>query len=381
MSNKIPLMAKRRTTDPIIRPLHHFDGARDHAVPIDRLKSLTRAARQFRGEMLGMRPVYYFKACDLVRVPYPTRFALQGACSVPTPLLHILNRLFIIQFQTTDGMKTLLVSPTDLDANRETPYFKRVARKFFTHLPALESVLAPQLGNVAGHLKAIGLTPEDVDYITYDHLHTQDLRRWLGGKKRPSFFPNAKLLVTRQEWDSVRGLLPPQQDWYCPHGADGVPREKIILLDHDVMLGESVALIRTPGHTAGNHSIVTHLPELGLIVTSENGIAADSYAPLHSAIPGLKRYTRDTGVDVILNSNTLEDSIDQYLSMIQEREIAGPAKRDPRFYNILPSSELAAYWLFPGIKPTFSLAVSEIGQPLIMTSSQGNSDLKIASKE
>jgi hypothetical protein len=65
---------------------------------------------------------------------------------------------------------------------------------------------------------------------------------------------------------------------------------------------------------------------------------------------------------VVLNANTLERGLDQYISMIQEREIAGPAAADSRFSNVLPSSELQAYWLFPGLRPTFSLGHPAVGE-------------------
>src|SRR6185503_3160534 len=101
-------------------------------------------------------------------------------------------------------------------------------------------------------------------------------------------------------------------------------------LDHDVKLGEGVALVRTPGHTQGNHSIVVRTTE-GLMVTSENGVSADCYAPLKSRIPGLRSYARRTGMEVVLNGNTLEGALDQYISMVQEKELAGPSRRDPDF--------------------------------------------------
>jgi hypothetical protein len=51
--------------------------------------------------------------------------------------------------------------------------------------------------------------------------------------------------------------------------------------------------------------------------------------------------------------------------MIQEREIAGRSPRNPEFYNCYPSSELTAYWAFPGIKPTFSFGELEFGTPQV----------------
>ena len=70
-------------------------------------------------------------------------------------------------------------------------------------------------------------------------------------------------------------------------------------------------------------------------------------------LPGLRDYAA-TGQEVVLNGNTLENSLDQYVSMIKEKAVAGPHPDDPRFPNFFSSSELAAHWLFPGLVPTLS---------------------------
>lgn len=344
----------------LLQPIDHFKGARDATRPKDRQENVRQAARAFRKEMLAKAPVSAYHSVDLVRVPYPTKYALRDACSLPMPYIHILNRMFVVQFEADGAIKTLLVSPSNVEANRETPFFKRLSDGMGSLRSVIEPVFAPQLSTVPQALQRLGIAPEQVDYITYDHLHTQDVREWLGAHEAPGFFPNAQLLVMRQEWESAQGLVPPHTDWYCPGGIDGIPEEKVLLLDGDTMLGESVALIFTPGHTEGNHSIVAHTPE-GLFVTSENGVCADSYAPQHSQIPGLRRYAESTGMEVVLNGNTLERGVDQVISMIQEKEIAGPSPRDERFPNMACSSELTAYWMFPGIKPTFSLGEVAFG--------------------
>ena len=347
---------------PPLRPLRHFEGARDHPGPQERLAHVRRQAQRFREEMLAEAPVVYYRSFDLVRVPYPTRYALRDACTAPTPYVHIINRMFVVQFQSVAGVRTLLVSPSDVRAGAATPFFRRLTSRFGPLSNQLEPLIAPQLGTVESCLARAGLCPEEVDYITFDHLHTQDLRRWFGTQEQPAYFPNARLLVMRQEWESARALLPPQAEWYCPRGTEGIAPEKIIPLDNDVMLGEGVALVSTPGHTEGNHSIVVHTREEGLLVSSENGVSPDSYAPRHSKIPGVRRYARATGVEVILNGNTLEGGLDQYISMVQEKEMAGPSVRNPDFYNTVPSSELASYWMFPGVRPTFSFGEMEFGQ-------------------
>lgn len=348
--------------DLAIRPLTHFHGSRDATSPQDRLRAVRRAAAAFRETVLDGEPVPFYRSCELVRAPYPTRYAFLNACTMPTPYIHILNRMIVVQYKAGDALKTLLVSPSDYERNKETPFFKRLASSFGPLQGVGERLMAPTMGTVMSWLSELEISPEEVDYISYDHLHTQDLRRLLGTRDEPGLLPNARLLVMAQEWHSARGLLPPQQEWYCPGGLDGVDPDRVVLLQGDTLLGEGVALMRTPGHTEGNHSFVIHTPE-GLMVTSENGVAPDAYAPLHSRIPGLADYARATGVEVILNGNTLEGGLNQYLSMIQEKEVAGPSDRHPDFPNVVCSSEMTAYWAFPGMRPTFSFGTLNFGRP------------------
>ncbi len=344
-----------------IVPVPTLDLARQHVLPRVRLEQARTAAQAFRNEMLtNGASVEFFKSINLIRAPYPTKYGLLNAHTVKSPFMHILNRLFVVQYRVGKSLKTLLFSPSDIKANIETPFFKRLTQKAGVFSPLVNSFLAPIENTVEEGLANCGITPDQVDYISYDHLHTQDIRKWLGDNRSSGYFPNAKLLIMKQEWDSTSALLPQQSEWYCPHGIDGVPNDRIILLEHSVRLGDSLALVRTPGHTEGNHSLVVNTGD-ELLVSSENGVSADSYAPEHSEIPGVRNYARTTGMEVILNGNTLEGSLDQYISMVVEKTIAGPNRDDPRFSNFVPSSELTAYWGFPGLKPTFSFGELEYG--------------------
>jgi hypothetical protein len=93
-------------------------------------------------------------------------------------------------------------------------------------------------------------------------------------------------------------------------------------------------------------------------------VSADSYSPEKSDIPGLRRYASITGAEVVLNGNTLEGSVDQYLSMVQEKEIAGVSERNADFFNVAPSSEMTGHVLSPGIKPTFYVGELRYGSPV-----------------
>lgn len=350
------------STDPDLHPIDLLDGVFDHPMPDDRLRHARRAGEALRERLLSAAPARYYAACDLVRVPYPTKYGLRDATWLPTPYMHILNRMFVVQFEGADRVRTLLVSPSDYERNAETPFFKRLGDRVRWLGPRLQDLIAPPLGTVETALAAAGIAPEAVDFITYDHLHTQDVRRWLGDAQTPGLLPNARLLVMRQEWVSAGGLLPTQRDWYCPDGIAGIPPERVVLLDGDVMLGDCVALVRTPGHTEGNHSIAVRTPD-GVLVTSENGVCADAYAPAHSRIAGVRTHARQTGVEVIMNGNTLEGAVHQYVSMVLEKSIAGPCPQDDRFYNCAPSSEMVPSWLFPGLRPTFSFGARQYGEP------------------
>lgn len=344
-----------------IRRITHFDQSRVDLSPETRLEAVRKASLDFREYMLGLdKQVSFYQSIDLVRVPYPTKYGLLNVSTAKSPFLHILNRLFIIQYETKAGLKTLLFSPSDLDGNAETPFFKDLRASLGVFEKPLLSFLSPRFNDVEQALAKVGLKPEDIDYISYDHLHTQDVRKWLGSHGKPGYFPNAKLLVMEQEWSSTQSLLPPQQTWYCPNGIDGIDPEKVILLDSSVMLGDSVALVQTPGHTEGNHSLVANTPD-GLYVTSENGISADCYAPEQSGIKGVRDFVRSTGMEIILNGNTLEGALDQYISMVMEKTIAGPSKRNPDFPNVATSSEFTPYWGFPGLKPTFIVGELKYG--------------------
>lgn len=343
-------------------PIKHFDDSRKAKGQQARVEDSRGAASDFRQFMLTQPKVRYYESFDLVRAPYPTRYGLRNAFSRENVVqfLHLLNRLFVVQFDTAEGLKTLLVSPTDYHRNEETPFFRRLLDKN----PAwLTNLIRRPVSTVPEALAQIGLKPEDVDYLTYDHLHTQDVRQWLGSDDQPALFPNAKLLVHHQEWASAKDLNPYQRDWYCPDGTR-IPADRVIEFNGSILLGDGVALIHTPGHTEGNHSIVVHTDE-GLWVTSENGISVDAYAPQHSPVPGLAEYARNLGTEVIINGNTLENSVDQYISMVVEKTIAGPSARDPRFPNVFPSSEMTPYWLFPGTKPAFYVGKAVHGAPVL----------------
>lgn len=346
---------------PEIQPITHFNAVKEMQTGQKKAQAMKKSAVSFHEKLMQKPAVHFFQSFPLVRVPYPTRYAFRDAYAGISPYLHIINRLFVVQFEYEGKIKTLLISPSDIYADEETPFFKMLTNSLGPFKNMLRPLLSPVYQTVEDVLNKLGLAPEQVDYISYDHLHTQDIRKWLGSGGRKPYFPNAKLLIMKNEWEFAKDLTPNQKNWYCPDGVEGVPEDRVVQLEGDVMLGESVALLDTPGHTIGNHSFATRVDK-GVFVTSENGVSPESYAPEHSKVPGVKKYNENYNMEVVLNGNTLDGSSEQYISMIKEKYVAGPSIFDKRFPNMFCSSQLAGYWLFPTTKPGFSVPDKAYGQ-------------------
>jgi hypothetical protein len=74
--------------------------------------------------------------------------------------------------------------------------------------------------------------------------------------------------------------------------------------------------------------------------------------------------------EIVLNANTLEDSIDQYDSMLKEKALADSNPRDARFKNVFPSSELTSWRRQWPIVPTFTYGGMNYGT--IVSGRSGN---------
>ena len=57
---------------------------------------------------------------------------------------------------------------------------------------------------------------------------------------------------------------------------------------------------------------------------------------------------------MIINANTIENTAQQYNSMVKEKSIVDRSRVDARFLQYFPSSELTVNRLNPGTQPTFN---------------------------
>jgi glyoxylase-like metal-dependent hydrolase (beta-lactamase superfamily II) len=344
-----------------ISSISHFAAVVNERLPGRQLELIRAAAPGFRDWFRTTGMPDWIGSFDLISLPYPTRFGLFRAALSPAPFLSLTHRLVIVRWHDPDGrQRVLLFEPTDVELARRTPYFARLSQSTPN---AFERAFSRPLGDVLTHLRSVGIETSDVDWITFDHLHTQDVRRWVGTVAPASdlsptapvaaLLPNAKLVVQRTELDSLAVLHPLQVPWYQPFAYADLRSEAIRAIDGDVLIGPGVALLSTPGHTAGNHTLVVNT-ETGIWASSENVIATECLTPEHSRIPGVRRYTRTWEQEVVLNANTLEETARQYNSCVLEKSIVDTSRADSRFLQFMPSSELTANAFSPGTSPTFT---------------------------
>lgn len=362
-ANNPDYAAKHKLVDPpTFRPIPEFEGVHDIWPRGARLSAVREAARAYRKRFLTQGEVLGVRSFDIAAAPYPSQYAFQNYSMHVNPMINIINRMIVIQYEDFNGVaRTLVWEPTVADGSKKAGFYSNLVgngdgpewfNKAMVRVRKLggEKFLAKYYHEPEDILPSLGMSNEDVDYISFDHLHVQDPRMIVGSTDTPPpgakpyepLFPHARLLVHEAELGTFEALHPMQSAWYVDGGMNGVDREALATFKGDVEIGKGVTLLWTPGHTDGNHSLCLNTPD-GVWISSENGMAADSWQPELSKIPGLKSHAEFFGREVVLNANTLEDSMDQYDSMIKEKEMASYSPRDSRWKQILPSSECAPW--------------------------------------
>ncbi|MEM1414565.1 MAG: hypothetical protein AAGH15_06685 [Myxococcota bacterium] len=340
---------------PFVRRLHDLDDARAIGAGGPKLRAIRDGATRLGDALRDGPRVQAVRTLPLTTLVYPAAFAFNHALRIPVPYVQLTHRCLLVQVAHEGMTRNILFNPSDYEANRATPFF----RDLLASMPAPElgaKLLSTQFGQVDEQLRALGIAPEAIDVIAFDHFHTQDIRPLLGaevgGQSWQARFPNALLLAPRVAWEDWQDVHPLQQAWFIADGFAGVAESKVVLTDGDLALGEGCLLLQTPGHTRGNQTLFVHGQD-GVFGCSENGCSADNWSPHASRLPGLGAFAKRYGVEVVLNANTPELAADQYSSMILERSLVSPHPERPDFVQMFPSSEVTPSMLLaPGVRPS-----------------------------
>jgi glyoxylase-like metal-dependent hydrolase (beta-lactamase superfamily II) len=349
-----------------------FDPPSLDTTPAEQLRRIRERAPAFRDWFRETGRVTGFAARSLVTLPYPRRYALWEACRSPVPYVWMTNRMFVVRWEEEGRTRTLVAEPSDYELGLGTPYLQKTVLGLPLSYQRAIATFFIRHGTIREQLAALGVAPEDVDYVTFDHLHTQDIRRIVGTKGPqpeigfpdgpvPPLFPNAKFIVQPAEIEHVRDVHPFQARFHQSWTYDDIRDDDFLFIEGDVLVAPGLALLRTAGHTFGNQTIVLNT-DRGIFTSSENGIAVEAYAPEHSRLPGVRAWAERWGLEVVLNFNTPEFASWQYNSMIKEKLIADPIPERPELPQVYPSSELTRHPLAPGIRPAYRHGELTIGE-------------------
>lgn len=126
------------------------------------------------------------------------------------------------------------------------------------HTRRRQQLFAMRGGRLVSELRAIGLTPEDIDLVVLTHLHfdhSGGATRFEDGQIVPAF-PKARYLVQRADWEEVTHLNSFTRGNYLAEDYLALPEHGVLdLLDGDTEIAPGLHLIRTGGHTAGHQAV------------------------------------------------------------------------------------------------------------------------------
>lgn len=324
------------------------------------------SAAEFRRRFARGPVVRTVRTVVVVEEALPSRLVLAGATVAAGSRVTLRHRMVVVEFCDADGVeRTLVWEPRLADALACTGLHAPGGSRSPLSAPAQPR----QVTTLERGLERCGVDASDVDFVALGDLRGHDLRR-LAGSVRPladehqpriGVFGRATLLVQARELETARdphALLSPA---YVRGAADDVLEERLTALDGDRELGGGVALLATPGLSAGHQSLALNTSE-GVWVISGNGVASECWQPLLSKIPGVRRAAEADGREVVLAAGTASDPPALYDSLLLERALADASRADPRWLTILPDRELASYRRQWPAVPTFSHGGLTIGR-------------------
>jgi hypothetical protein len=331
-----------------LRAVTELDEARELPAGEERLAALREGAATLRSRLRAEGAVHAVRVVDLFATSAPSRTLLGGTARALVPWMGVLRRLVVVRFEGFDGEpRTLAWEP---------------------------ALAAGATGRLAGRptapataLQRLGI--RRVDYVGVGCLHGHDARRLIGTASpvegehvaRAPLLDGARLLCQRRELVAARSSHPLRRPWYVDGGADHLDEALLVELEGDIALGVGVALVSTPGRSAGHQSLVLNTPE-GVWVCSRNGLCADAWQPQLSKIPGVRAGAEDARREALPELEPVEDALALHDSMVVEKSLADASRTDPRWLNLLPTAELSSWRRQWPVVPTFSAAGPELGR-------------------
>jgi len=110
-------------------------------------------------------------------------------------------------------------------------------------------------------LKTLGLTPKDVTYVAFSHLHFDHTGN-------ANLFPEATWILSQAELNWATSNPTPSAVSAESFSSYKSAKTKMIDGDYDVFGDGSVRILRTPGHTPGHECLELRLRKSGTVILS-----------------------------------------------------------------------------------------------------------------
>ncbi len=114
---------------------------------------------------------------------------------------------------------------------------------------------------LASQLKKLGLSPTDITYVAFSHLHVDHVGN-------SNLFTSSTWILNSKEIAWATTTPPPVA--VEPQLFSGYKQAKVHMIDgdHDVFGDGSVKILRAPGHTPGHSALLVKLKRAGVVVLS-----------------------------------------------------------------------------------------------------------------
>ncbi len=114
-------------------------------------------------------------------------------------------------------------------------------------------------GPYLDQLTAMGVAPEEVDYVMCTHLHADHVgwnTRLLDGRWVPTF-PNARYVFSKRDYDYAQAIDPADHSANAFHDSvlPIVEAGQAVMIGDDFSIDDEVTILPTPGHTPGHYCV------------------------------------------------------------------------------------------------------------------------------
>lgn len=143
----------------------------------------------------------------------------------------------------------------------------------------LRAIYNQEQRTIADALREIGVDPKDIAHVVVTHLHFDHAGglTTLEGEKAAPVFPNAEVIVQKQEWDDALANRSTMHSTYLRDHLDPVA-DQVRTVEGETEILPGVRVRPVPGHTFGQQAVLVETAE-GMVAFPGDLLATRHHAP------------------------------------------------------------------------------------------------------